>query len=112
MKPTLDEFIAGKFRNSYIEHPEFDGLYIRSGDIYVDGRRCTKVIQIANIEAKHPGNGAFARLVDDLIERGFAIYVENVHNPRFRQKLQRMGFIEVNPCLGFHFLKNHEGHLI
>jgi hypothetical protein len=116
--PTLDEFIARTWpRNAYVDYPEFVSLYIRSGDIIVsmglEGYlwRCSKVIQIANIEAEHPGNGAFGRLVDDLVLRGLAVFVENVHNPRFGPKLLRMGFVPVNTASGPNFLYNHEGHL-
>lgn len=114
--PTLDEFLTQIWlRNSYVDHPEFSSLYVRSGDFIVmfnNGLwRCTRAIQIGNIEAERPGNGAFGRLTEDLISRGFAIFVENVHNPRFGPKLLRMGFVPVNTTSGVHFLKNYEGHL-
>jgi hypothetical protein len=114
--PTLDEFLERKIKNSYIQYPGFSDLYLRSTDYYViienKTYKCTHLIQIANVVADNPGNGAFTRLVDDLIKRGFAVLVECVHNERFRDKLKRMGFIPVNTHCGFHFLKNHENHLI
>lgn len=115
-QPTLDEFLTQTWpRNSYVYHPEFSSLYLRSTDFMVwigdQAWKCTRAIQIGNIEAEQPGNGAFGRLTEYLISRGLAIFVENVHNPRFGPKLLRMGFVPVNTTSGVHFLKNHEGHL-
>jgi hypothetical protein len=115
--PTLDEFLTWTWpRNSYVDYPEFSSLYLRSTDFMVligdQAWRCSHAIQIGNIEAENPGQGAFGRLVADLVSRGLAIFVENVHNPRFSKKLIRMGFVPVNITSGNHFLINHEGHLV
>ena len=113
---TLDEFLAQKqVRNAHVEHPDFTSFYVRNGSIVLfedDAMwRCTKLLQIGAIEAAQPGTGAFRRLVDDLVARGLAIFVENVHNPLFRDKLVHMGFVSINPMTGSHYLFNHEGHL-
>jgi hypothetical protein len=99
--PTLDEFLTWKHpTNSYVDYPGFCDLYVRSNKVYVrfdgGGWFCEPVLQIANVTATEPGNGAFTRLVDHIIGLGRAIYVENVHNPRFRRKLTEMGFMVVN----------------
>jgi hypothetical protein len=116
--PTIDEFLAADDRpsNIYVDHPGFDDLYIRKSRIFVriEGREgcwCHPVIQVANVTASSPGSGAFTSLVDFLLERDLAIYVENAH-PRFGQKLLRMGFIPVNQCGGNCFLLNYENHLL
>lgn len=129
--PTLDEFLTWAHpQNSYVDHPGFDDLYVRSNKVYVrfdgGGWFCEPVLQIANVTATEPGNGEFTRLVDHIIGLGRAIYVENVHNPRFRRKLTEMGFIIVNEayCPDFvsdsfgtedigarNYLFNHDGKL-
>lgn len=120
--PKLDEFLATKWpTNSYIDYPGFgesdcDGsLYIRKGDMYVAfagiHAKCTNVIQIGSVAAEKPGAGAFTALVRDLAKRGFAIYVENVHNPKFAEGLPKLGFIRVNQDAGTNFLGYFEGHL-
>lgn len=116
MIPTLEQFLTWDFpKNSYVGFEGFKELYVRSQDICViiDDKTyiCTKVVQIGNIEAKNPGNGAFASLVEHLVSLGYAIFVECVHNERFQDKLARMGFLRVNLESGFHFLYNHQDHL-
>lgn len=115
--PTLDEFMArdGRPNNSYLDHPEFKDLYVRKGEIVVrfNGNNyiCERVITIANVEAKKKGRGAFTRLVAELAGKGLAIFVECVHNPRFRRKLLELGFIRVNGDEDYHYLLNYKGHL-
>jgi len=113
---SLDEFLAQRFPlNAWVEYPGFEGLYVRKGDIalFLDGEvfRCTKVFTVANVVATVPGTGAFARLVDDLLQKGWAVYVENAHNKSFAIHLERVGFSRVNPEHGPNFLIGHEGHL-
>ena len=113
---SLDDFLVQKFpRNAWVEYPGFEGLYVRKGDIalFIDGEvfRCTKVLTVASVEATVPGAGAFARLTDDLSQKGWAIYVENVHNKSFGVHLERVGFLPVNQQHGPNFLIGHEGHL-
>lgn len=114
--PTLDEFLTWTYpKNSYVDHPDFSSLYLRTSDaiITLDGGmfRCERVVQIANIEAHVPGQGAFRRLVADLAQRGYAVLVENAHNPLFFAGLPRMGFVPINVGTGPHFLAYYEGHL-
>lgn len=117
--PTLEEFVHGDSmfpRNLFVRHEEFADLYVRRNSVFVrmsDGNWiCDPVIQIANITAKMPGNGAFTRLVDHIIhDLNRAVYVENVHNPRFRTKLEKMGFVAVNRDHGPNYLFNFKGRL-
>ena len=117
MNPTLDEFLTWKFPFvSYIEHPDFSDLYVRSSYIHVimddEVWRCEPVLQIGNIKAKDPGQGAFTAFVEHVVALDRAIYVECVHNERFQRKLLEMGFVEVNKDGGaLHYLFNFEGRL-
>jgi hypothetical protein len=73
-------------------------------------QKCTNVVTIANVEANHPGQGAFARLADDLIAHGYAVYVELPHDPRFQRRLEKLGFVRSTHGQGIDFIKGHEGH--
>lgn len=117
--PTLNEFLAasGWPNNSYLDEPGFASLYVRKGTLYVvlDAVPywCSNVLTIASVDAEDPGNGTFTKLVERLVEKGLAVYVENVHNPRFRRKLEEdLGFIPVSQRSGPNFLRNHDGHLV
>lgn len=118
--PTIDEFLDETTllpSNSYINHPDFASLYVRKGKIGVriDGDDtfywCNKCVTIANITARNTGQGAFTALVADLVDKGFAIYVENANSPRFRIGLMKKGWTQVNCSSGFMFLRNYDGHL-
>lgn len=117
MIPTLDEFLTWTWpKNSYVEYPGFKTLYVRHSPMWVSfdnmsTQKCVQLVQIGNLEAEQPGNRAFTRLVEDLIGRGYAVFVECVHVPRFRMGLLKMGFTPVNTTQGHHYLKNFEGHL-
>lgn len=115
--PTIDEFLTWtNSLNSYVNHSGFESLYVRSPSVHVhfEGQSywCEPVLQIGSADATEPGNGAFTALVEFLVERDLAIYVENVHNARFVGKLLRMGFISVNEGQGApNFLFNFENSL-
>ena len=99
--PQLNEFISGrKWGNSFIQHPDWRALYIRVTERYIHGKK-VPTIDLASIEARMPGNGAFRRLVDHLhrtyMTRG--IFVESVLTKRFAEGLKRMGFEEIHPEL-------------
>lgn len=74
-----------------VEHPDFDYLYMRRRFHY-DRVSREDVVTIANITAIHPGNGAFTRLVKQIMLEGYSVCVENVLNPLFEKKLIRDGF--------------------
>ena len=96
--PTLDEFIDNKIGyvpNSYVKEPGFHTLYVRRNKRVLDNT-LYDTIDLASLTAKKPGEGAFTKLVGRLTEKypQYTIYVENVHNERFRKKLESMGFIK------------------
>jgi len=115
--PTLDDFLTWKWPlNSYVKHLGMKSLYVRSGGVWItmgeDFWFCDPVVQIGSVDAIKPGQGAFTALVDHIIGLGRAIYVENVHNPRFRRKLLELGFVEVNEGQGApNYLYNFDGRL-
>ena len=96
---NLDEFIAQALnhgmRNSYVDEPGFDTLYVRVATRFLDGQRM-KTIDLAVIGASVPGGGAFTKLVARLREQypTMTIFVESVQTERFRDKLREMGFVE------------------
>jgi hypothetical protein len=113
---TYDHFLTKSTqRNAYVKHPDFSSLYIHKGEVGVilsrRCYRCLNTVTIANVTSKKPGGGAFARLVADLVQRGFAVKVECVHEERFQKKLLRMGFVVIEGGLPPSFLFNHDGHL-
>lgn len=96
--PTLDEFLSRTTlpNNSYVKEKGFKDLYIRRSKRMV-GHTLLNAVDIANVSASRPGNGAFTSLVTKL-GRDYpylVIYVENVLNPRFANKLvSDLGFVE------------------
>jgi hypothetical protein len=114
--PTLDEFLAWEYPdNSYLEEPGFSSLYVRKGGIFVilDSvfYRCENVLTIASVTAEEPGNGTFTRFIGRLEEKGLAVFVENSHNERLRDKLLDLGFTRVDGNNGLDFLYNHDEHI-
>ena len=98
---TLEEFIKmGKQRrflsNEWVTAEGFSGLYVRFGQRYIDGERVKDVLDLSNMTAEVPGNGAFTRLLKFLREEHpeLTLYVENVMTARFGDRLMRMGFTQ------------------
>ncbi len=106
--PTIEEFIGdwGKFpNNKHVSHEDWETFYLRRGPRFVRGVRYERVIDLANIEAKNPGTGAFTRLVKHLRDTypDIGLYVESVMNRRFKEYLPKLGFVcamdnEFSPC--------------
>lgn len=98
---NLDEFIhQDRYRNTYISEPGFLSLYVRKNlKRYIMGRFVDDVLDIANIEAAYPGQGNFTALINRIQEKypEYTIYIENVMNSRFVEKLDKMGFIIITP---------------
>lgn len=97
--PTLDEFLLRASRNkfvrsAYVTEPGFSELYVRVGRrSFPDTNWCVvDVLDIANVTAEHPGQGAFTRLAARLLRDGHTLFVECVLNPRFARKLEALGF--------------------
>lgn len=97
---TLEEFIRDRKLGSlwpvrsYVKHPGFSSLYVRLTKRFLGGNLVEPVLDIASLEAKKPGRGAFTEL-HNWLRKEFPelwIYIEIVHNERFREKLLRMGY--------------------
>ena len=105
---TLDEFMRPdqRFKNQWLEHPEFSGLYVRKsrmiyfhkGDRRDKKNLSEKIIQLSNLAAKEPGKGAFTRLLAHIQETypDYVVYVENVLEDRFARHLKKIGFVEIS----------------
>lgn len=97
----LDNFLNQKSafgRARDVRVPGFKRAYLRVGRKVFDGTPHEKVIQIANIEAEKPGSGAFNRLIEKIKKDhpDYTISVNEVVNESFADKLEGMGFREVN----------------
>lgn len=105
---TLKSFLEGPRPNACIDYPGFNFLYVRHTK-----RFGIEVIDLANIEAKEPGRGAFARLVKHIRKTypHLGIYVECVLNERFEGKLLAMGFARHDEGLSFCFYLSPEMEL-
>jgi len=93
----IDELIKsyrGTGVREWIDHEGFDALYVRVCKRYINNEHI-EVIDLANLSAKDPGNGAFKALVKYLRDKypEFIIHVESVLTKRFSDGLLRMGFV-------------------
>lgn len=96
---TLDEFITRTHdinrytSNSYVTEPGFKTLYVRRGPRYFD-IEWYDTLDIASIEACHPGQSTFKALITRLRREYplLTLYVENVQTERFEAGLVRMAF--------------------
>ena len=105
---TLDEFIRGakigRPSNAYVTYPGFKHLYVRHTQRVFLGNIASPVLDLANIEARHPGKGAFTKLFHYLriAYPEHWLYVECVQNNRFEKKLLELGFTQLDvglsPC--------------
>ena len=98
---------SGPTRNAYVDEPEFHRLYVRRGPQHLwfdDGTIVVShCLQIANVEAKRPRNGAFGRLLERIDrELGCPVFVENIMRQAVAEGLQRKySFESVNAGLCF-----------
>jgi len=96
---TLDQFLASDRPNAFVKHPDFKQLYVRySGYVWALNNSLyrTKTIQLARLEAKKPGTGAFKRLMLHLtLEYKLTpVIVECVQNRQFAAGLLKLGFTQ------------------
>jgi len=114
--PTIFEFVEkqkrDKYRinaNGYVKADGFKSLYVRFGPKYIGYNYFEDVLDLANIVADKPKNGAFNKLIEAIGQRypTVSIYVENVMDPKFGIALKRKGFNEIRTGPGFssYFLK-------
>jgi hypothetical protein len=103
--PGLDEFVTEQCallargrggRGRHVEEPGFSELYIRVGAAEVNGVFWNPILQLANLEAEQPGQGAFRRLLERLRENysQLPILVEGA-DARFGRHLLSVGFQQV-----------------
>jgi hypothetical protein len=108
---TLDEFLALGWENprfpkaEYVTHPDFVSLYVRIGPRYIrttmpphrsDGEMMRPVLTLASIEIEMKGEGRFSRFLDELRAKyPWPIFVECVQTERFRNYLERRGFVQI-----------------
>ena len=98
---TLEEFLRRTDKcnwpgNAYVEAPGFESFYVRRTSRILNGGWVDHVLDLANITAEVPGQGAFTKLAAELLERGIPLFVECVHNPRFVKTLERLGFTRID----------------
>jgi hypothetical protein len=94
----INFWYVGPDRNSYINEIGFRHLYVRKGPMYIDDKLVPNVLQLASLEAAHPGKGAFTKLVEKIEKEldAQAIFVENVFVGYFAEKLERLGFVRID----------------
>lgn len=101
MTMDLKTFLAGQQRNAWLEEPGID-VYVRR-----TVRFGNRTLDIANLDAHEPGNGAFKAFLAraERLMDGATIYFENVHNGRLAEHLRGRGYSDVEgtdkhaPCL-------------
>lgn len=120
--PTLDDFITRATKrnawpaNGYVKENGFRDLYVRYTSHYI-GRRKRKMLDIANVNASRPGNGAFTALMRRLALEypTLNLYIENVLTERFATTLvKRFGFTPVPDNMRSYYLlrtrRSHDNH--
>lgn len=116
---TLEKFLSPEHvrpRNLYVKFPGFKDLYVRKGPYLIRTetfKDYCESIQIANVTASRPGNGAFRELIDFLEQNypQYVILVECVHGD-LQDICRHMDFVEINKELtrfgaGLHFAKGN-----
>jgi hypothetical protein len=97
--PTLDEFIASKHPNSYVEEPGFKSLYVRNTQRCLAGNFYQDVLDIANVTVRVQKQGTFTNLIKRLQQQYSTkvLFVENVMVPPLAFSLPRLGFVFEKP---------------
>lgn len=108
--PTLQEFFADWTNErgmhkypfaSYINHPDFQDLYVRRSPLYIEHNnvksKVDKVATIANVTAYTTGKGSFSRLLLEIFADTdcSCVYVECVLAEDLKPKLIHLGFKQV-----------------
>lgn len=101
----LFDFIHNSHQHSmYVDHPDWNALYVRKTDLWFGGIHFSPTITLANIQAKHPGTKAFPRLIDEILSKFLcAIFVECVISRRFQYILRKHGYF-LKQTIPFSFL--------
>ena len=104
---NLEQFLASRFtRNEFVSHPQFQELYVRKGNLIVflpkppswtHPIRLERVLTLARIQAKTPGQGSFTRLVHQIrTVYQIPIFIECVLDDRFAKFLPTLGFQRIH----------------
>ena len=80
--------------NLYVRERGFTSLYVRMTSRWIDQKWHNPTLDLANITASRPGNGAFTALIARLRREypGMTLYVESASAEQFQKKLVRLGF--------------------
>ena len=85
-------------------------LYVRKGHHYLEGCRCV-TLDMASFEVYNKGQGIFTAFLQEAHAKNKwdATFIECVHNPRLRRKLERHGFhLQPDSMPGSYYLWSHE----
>lgn len=99
--PTLREFLDEPYGvhgdRAFVSHPGWGMLYVRRTRRFLDNTWVFPVLDLARIEAVHPNQGTFTRLLKYLrrMYPHYTIYVESVQTERFIERLLKLGFVRV-----------------
>jgi hypothetical protein len=100
---SLREMLTRRHNNTWLELGNM-AVYIRIGDRVTQSReKPVRCVQIANVSTspEHQGQGEFTFLLSEIMRiTPLPVYVENVHNQRFKQALIKRGFIACRTCDG------------
>jgi len=84
---SFDYFLTYRLRNAWVREPGID-LYVRKSI------RKGVDIDLSNMEADEPGQGALTKFLDKYEPR-HVFCVENIHNPRLPAYLERRGYLQL-----------------
>jgi len=84
--------------NSWVTCHGFAHLYVRITSRVIGDEKLAPVLDLANMEAREPGKGAFGNMFRRLRAEHphLHIYVEQTHE-RFGAHLFRLGFLKLDP---------------
>lgn len=88
--------------NKWVHYPGIR-IYARVGRRVINGTLSEHVIDLASLEADHPGRGAFKKLLEhfQFVYPDYEVHVENVHTEKFQGGLKRLGFEPTDTPLCF-----------
>lgn len=105
VKAFVGALLRGDARNGWV-HGGGLKLYLRRG-YHMINDEITMCIDVANVAADNPGNGAFTAFLDWLepsvaLHSG-VVFVENILSPRLHQYLEARGYQPHGQTQGGHF---------
>ncbi len=96
---TLDEFIASKRPNLYVQEPGFESLYVRNSRRYLEGKLYQDVLDVANVTVLVQKQGTFTNLIKRLQEQypSKVLFIENIMVAPLAFSLEKHGFVFEKP---------------